>query len=59
MQNAESAADITMFWLEQLSIVIVLNLHFLNVSFGEASNRALHVEHAQQTGALKGWKNFN
>ena len=54
MQNAESAADITMFWLEQLSIIFVLNLHFLNVSFGEASNRALHVEHAQQTGALKG-----
>ncbi len=57
MQNAESTADITMFWLEQFSIVFVLNFYFLNISFGKASDRTLHIKHAQKPGALKWFKN--
>ncbi len=52
MVNPESSADITMFWLKQLSVVFVLNFYFLNESFRKATNGTLNIKHTEKAGPL-------
>ena len=62
--DSKCPADITVFGLEQLAVlaaivgvavaVLVLHLDLLHVGLGGAADGALHVQHAQQAGALEG-----
>ena len=53
MIDPEGPADVAVLGFEQLPVVLVLDLDLLDVGLWKASNRALDVQHAQETSALE------
>lgn len=46
--------DVVRFGLEESEVALVLHLHLLDVALRRPPHGALHVEHAEQAGALRG-----
>ena len=53
MVDAEGPVEVAVLGLEQLSVVLVLDPDFLDVGVGETPDGTLHIQHTQETSALK------
>ena len=53
MMDAEGPVEVAVLGLEQLSVVLVLDPDFLDVGVGETPDGTLHIQHTQETSALK------
>ena len=51
--DPEGPADVAVLRFEQFPVLLVLDLDLLDVGLGKSSNRALDVQHAQETSALE------